>query len=81
MRVFGLNITIVNNDLLCCATLSSGLNSQFQPKQEQIAQEQITRYFFSQFWCEFTRKVLQDFLMEDLSLLTIQANKEVCKTP
>ena len=28
----------------------------------------ITRYFFSQFWCEFTKDVLGEFIQEDLSL-------------
>ena len=25
-----------------------------------------TRYFFSQFWCEFTAEVLQEFFAEDI---------------
>jgi hypothetical protein len=27
----------------------------------------VTRYFFSQFWSEFTKKILTEFLTEDLN--------------
>lgn len=27
----------------------------------------VTRYFFSQFWSEFTKRILTEFLTEDLN--------------
>jgi len=34
-----------------------------------------TRYFFSQFWCEFTKEVLTEFLNEDFAVKEIEAEK------
>ena len=36
-----------------------------------------TRYFFSQFWCEFTGEVLREFLQEDI----IYRQQELEKVP
>ena len=33
----------------------------------------ITRYFFSQFWCEFTKDVLTEFINEDFLIKEMQA--------
>jgi len=37
-------------------------------KDDQKAQSIATRYFFSQFWCEFTKEVLTEFLNEDFAI-------------
>lgn len=35
----------------------------------------LARYFFSQFWCEFTKEVVTEFLNEDLIIKELQAEK------
>ena len=60
------------------ATLSS-LNSAVESTSTLI-----TRYFFSQFWCEFTKEVLTEFLNEDFLIKEMQAeqaNKKQTKKP
>ena len=39
----------------------------------QATQVMITRYFFSQFWCEFTKDVLTEFINEDFLIKEMQA--------
>ena len=41
----------------------------------QSTQNIITRYFFSQFWCEFTKEVLTEFLNEDFLIKEMQAEQ------
>ena len=51
------------NDLLAVATLGP-LDQESENKRKE-SQLLITRYYFSQFWCEFTSDVLQDFIKDD----------------
>ena len=61
---------IVSNWLFAVACLAS-------PSGDITAQKLAARYFFSQFWAEFTIEVLQDFHDEDVAyrkeLAAIQA--------
>ena len=41
------------------------------PKQE-VAQALAARYFMAQFWCEFTKDVLTEFLNEDFLIKQMQ---------
>jgi hypothetical protein len=59
-----LNCHIIHNDILCVATLTRD--------PDRTAQHLVTRYFFSQFWCEFTKKVLADFLAQDMQSKQLQ---------
>ena len=59
VKLFGLNICIVHNDVLCVASLAD------DNENLKVPQDLATRYFASQFWCEFTKKVLNEFLEED----------------
>lgn len=70
-----MNCHIVHNDLLCVAsfTLQSDQPTSVQSPKQSMTQMQVTRYFFSQFWCEFTKKVLSDFLSEDLNVESLKA--------
>lgn len=62
MVLFELQVCIVYNDILGVATLSS----QRLPSDSGSEQLLATRYFFSQFWCEFTGDVLRQFYSEDV---------------
>ena len=42
----------------------------------QSTQELATRYFGAQFWCEFTKEVLTEFLNEDFQLKEAQWNNK-----
>ena len=64
---FHIQICIVHNDVLCVATLTS------QDMKRQPTQTMITRYFFAQFWCEFTKDVLTEFINEDFLIKEMQA--------
>ena len=55
--------------MLCVSTFSS-----IDP-QNQSTQGLLTRYFFSQFWCEFTKEVLTEFLNEDFVIQEMQAEQ------
>jgi hypothetical protein len=48
VEYLGLNVHIIYNDVLCAATLTS------KSTINKTAQHLSTRYFFSQFWSEFT---------------------------
>jgi hypothetical protein len=61
--LFNLSIQIVYNDVLGVATLAS---LDENTDKENAPQLLATRYFFSQFWCEFTAEVLREFLQEDI---------------
>lgn len=54
---------MVFNDVMGVATFSS--QDEFMDVRKE-AQLLATRYFFSQFWCEFTAEVLQEFFAEDI---------------
>jgi len=54
---------VVFNDVMGVATFSS--QDEFMDVRKE-AQLLATRYFFSQFWCEFTAEVLQEFFAEDI---------------
>ena len=70
LQIFNLSICIIHNDTLCVATL--GVND----KTKAMAQLLTTRYFMSQFWCEFTKEVLSEFLNEDLIIQKVAKEKE-----
>lgn len=72
--MFNLNIEIVYNDTLGVATMASP-NEDIDKKDP--SQLLATRYFFSQFWCEFTAEVLKEFLQEDI----IYRQQELEKVP
>ena len=46
------------------ASFSSAFEENEDPRKD--SQLLATRYFFSQFWCEFTSEVLIEFYNEDL---------------
>ncbi|CDW87904.1 UNKNOWN [Stylonychia lemnae] len=60
LELFNQNIHIVYNEVFAVATLG-------QKRQEYTVQNLTTRYIFAQFWCEFTKEVLTEFLEEDLA--------------
>ena len=68
--MFNLNITIIHNDVLGVATL--GVND----KNTETVQLLTARYFMSQFWCEFTKEVLSEFLTEDLLIQKFAKDSE-----
>ena len=55
-------MSLIHNDAMCVATFAK------ISKDDQKAQSIATRYFFSQFWCEFTKEVLTEFLNEDFAI-------------
>ena len=52
-------VSLVHNDIFAVATLTGG--------HEKEANLLLTRYFFAQLWCEFTKEVLTEFFSEDLN--------------
>ena len=48
---------------MAVATFSCAQDNVDDRMDEQLL---ATRYFFSQFWCEFTQEVLVEFYQEDL---------------
>ena len=65
-----LQICIVHNDVLCVGTIAQDLPSL--ENSHQLA----TRYFMAQFWCEFTKEVLTEFLNEDFIIRTEMHNRK-----
>lgn len=63
LTLFNLKIYVVFNDVMAVATFSSLDEFVDDRKESQLL---ATRYFFSQFWCEFTADVLQEFYTEDM---------------
>eukprot|EP00347_Sterkiella_histriomuscorum_P024512 403330852 len=59
LELFNLNVDIAYNDVFAVATFG-------QKRNEYQVQEVTTRYLFAQFWCEFTKEVLTEFLEEDI---------------
>jgi len=57
--MFGHSFTIIYNQIFAVASIAS-------TKIENELQKISTRYFFSQFWSEFTKEVLTEFYLEDL---------------
>ena len=55
---FGMRMIIVSNWLLGAACLAS-------KEGDFTAQKLAARYYFTQFWAEFTVEVLHDFQVED----------------
>lgn len=51
-------MNIVYNNIFAVATMSG---KRVDPAMHMI----MTRYYFSQLWCEFTKEVLTEFLDED----------------
>lgn len=77
IELFRMHCHIVFNDLLCVATFADVPSQlQFQPQDHSGFQKHVTRYFFAQFWCELTKKVISDFLSEDLHLQLLQSTHE-----
>ena len=60
---------MIHNNVLAVCTIINAQN------KTQIAQNICTRYFFAQFWCEFTKEVLTQFLSEDFKLKEQQSVK------
>ena len=60
----------MHNDVLCVATLA-----KIDPSL-QATQDLATRYLMAQFWCEFTKEVLTEFLNEDFLIKEMQAKEE-----
>ena len=56
---FGMRMIIVSNWLLSAACLAS-------KEGDFTAQKLAARYYFTQFWAEFTVEVLHDFQVEDI---------------
>ena len=63
LTLFNLKIYVVFNNVMAVATFSSLDEFVDERKESQLL---ATRYFFSQFWCEFTSDVLQEFYHEDV---------------
>ena len=61
-----IQICIVHNDVLCVATLAA------DRAEQKKTQELATRYFCAQFWCEFTKEVLTEFLNEDFHIKEVE---------
>lgn len=55
LTLFNLKIYVVFNNVMAVATFSSLDEFVDERKESQLL---ATRYFFSQFWCEFTSDVL-----------------------
>ena len=55
LTLFNLKIYVVFNDIMAVATFTSLDEFVDERKDSQLL---ATRYFFSQFWCEFTADVL-----------------------
>jgi hypothetical protein len=68
VELLGLRMTIVNNWYFGVVSLSS-------LKQDKVPALLATRYFFAQFWTEFSRDVLQEFYYEDLEVLRAEKVK------
>ncbi len=63
LQLFNLDIYIVYNEWMAVASFGpSDLDSENKRKDSQLL---VTRYYFSQFWCEFTADVLKEFTEED----------------
>ena len=60
----------MHNDVLSVATLAK------IDKSQKDTQDLVTRYFMAQFWCEFTKEVLTEFLNEDFLIKEMNAAKE-----
>lgn len=52
----------MHNDILAVATIAG------DDRQHLKTQQLATRYFCAQFWCEFTKEVLTEFLSEDFAI-------------
>lgn len=68
LKLFNLKVQVVFNDVLGVATFANLPESSETEKINDNMDQQLlaTRYFFSQFWCEFTQEVLVEFYQEDL---------------
>ena len=64
LQLFNLDIQVVFNEYMGCATFAPiDENTSELSTQARLL---VTRYFFSQFWCEFTASILQEFFEEDV---------------
>ena len=63
LTLFNLTVQVVYNDVMAVATFSSIPECVDVRKDSQLL---ATKYFFSQFWCEFTSEVLIEFFHEDV---------------
>lgn len=64
LQLFNLDIQVVFNEYMGCATFAPVEESSNELMTQ--ARLLVTRYFFSQFWCEFTAAILQEFYEEDV---------------
>ena len=60
----------MHNDVLCVASIAA--DDELMSSTQQLA----TRYFGAQFWCEFTKEVLTEFLNEDFQIKEAQWNNK-----
>jgi len=49
--------------------------AKIDPKLK-ATQDLVTRYFMAQFWCEFTKEVLTEFLNEDFLIKELNLEKD-----
>ena len=52
----------MHNDCLSVASIAK------IDRKMKDTQDLVTRYFMAQFWCEFTKEVLSEFLEEDYQI-------------
>lgn len=64
IQLFGLEICIVYNKYMGAATFAPIDEAMVDKRKE--TQLLATRYFFSQFWCEFTAAIMKEFHEDDV---------------
>jgi hypothetical protein len=64
IQLFGLEICIVYNKYMGAATFAPIDEGLIDKRKE--TQLLATRYFFSQFWCEFTAAIMKEFHEDDV---------------